>query len=113
MKKGYIAEKERMDMLKAKGYKVFRVSGSIGACDLLVVKKINDGFSVWQEQVKNCKRRVFYFDKKAEEEWRRLYKDFVKFNIPAYFVVRFVLKRKITWIEIEVNMEKPPKKIRG
>jgi len=120
-KRGYKAEYERKRMLEREGYNVYRVSGSIGAGDLLAVKRVRSitiyaqkyplwkesaGFSVFIEQVKSVRGRVFYFDRKAKDEWRRLLRE----GIPSYFVVRFNHKNKVYWRRVKVQGE-PPKKL--
>ena len=106
-KKGYKAEYERKRMLEKVGYRVYRVSGSIGAGDLLAVRKKERGcYEVFIEQVKSVKGGVFYFDKKARNEWQRLRRE----GIPSYFVVRFNRKNKVHWRVVWVDGD-PPKKI--
>ena len=93
-------------MLEKVGYRVYRVSGSIGAGDLLAVRKEGKGYEVFIEQVKSVKGKVFYFDKRARKEWRRLLLE----GIPSYFVIRFNHKNKIYWRRVKVKGD-PPKKI--
>lgn len=106
-KKGYKAEYERKRMLEKVGYRVYRVSGSIGAGDLLVVRKKERGcYEVFIEQVKSVRSNIFYFDRKSKDEWRRLLLE----DIPSYFVIRFNHKNRVYWRRVKVKGD-PPKKI--
>ena len=108
MKRGYVAEHERQKQLEKIGYRVFRVSGSIGAGDLLaVMKKERRGcYEVFIEQVKSVRGNIFYFDRKAKDEWERLAKE----EVDAFFVVRYSYKRKVYWRIVKVEGP-PPKKL--
>ena len=107
MKRGYVAEHERQKQLEKIGYRVFRVSGSIGAGDLLAVMKRERGcYEVFIEQVKSVRGKVFYFDKKAKSEWERLKKE----EVDAFFVVRYSYKRRVYWRIVKVEGP-PPKKL--
>jgi len=111
MKRGYKAEKERKDYLEKQGYIVYRVSGSMGAEDLIVLKRTSNHpsglFRVWLEQVKSTKKKVFYFNARSIDEWNRLSST----DLEAYFVIKFRrgIGRKPVWKMVKVNRERPKK----
>ncbi len=112
VKQGYSAEYERKKQLEKNGCIVFRVSGSVGEADLVVIKKFKSVvhpkvFEVWLEQIKSTKKNVFYFDEKSKDEWKRL-RNCV---LDSYFVVKFRRGRgrRVLWKKIKVCDKRPNK----
>ena len=106
MKKGYVSERARMIYhSNFMNRKAFRVSGSIGATDIIVIEyvPIFKLYQVWLEQIKSVQGKYFYFDKKAKSEWKRL-KDM---HIPSYFVVNFRFNHRYHWKSIRVRGKCP------
>lgn len=91
-KKGYRTERERQLVLEKEGYHVLRVSGSIGAMDLIAVKQEISSFIVFYEQVKSTKKDTFYFNERSRDELRRLKEIKKRYGIPCKWSVKF--KRK-------------------
>jgi len=103
VKPGYYAEKRRIDEMKKNGWTGFRVSGSIGPNDIVFVRRnpFTKELEVRIEQIKSTKKNKFYFDKRAKSEWNRLYEISKKLNIPCYFVIYYIGKRKKEIIKID------------
>ena len=111
VKKGYWAEADRKKMLEKEGWIVFRVSGSIGAMDLIAIKPFTSTlYEVRLEQVKSVRSNTYYFDERAKDEWRRLY-EFKKSGIICKFVILFKVKGRRVWKEFKLTSENPPKKL--
>lgn len=102
--------------MQKEGRIVFRVSGSIGAMDLICLKRLNvmygegdwgyNAFGLSLEQVKGTKGDVFYFDKRSKDEWARLY-DFTMQGVKCVFQIWLGKPRK--WVVLEVRNKEPPK----
>lgn len=102
MKRGYVSERVRtLYHNKFENRIAFRVSGSIGAMDLIVVEYVPlfGMYKVWLEQVKSVKGEYFYFDKRAIDEWNRL----KKIPIPSYFVINFRFGNRYHWKSLKVR----------
>lgn len=100
MKLGYKPERERQLILQLEGWHVVRCSGSIGALDLVCVKKIDNFFEVRYEQVKSVKGKIFYFNKQSKWELERLKEIVKKFHIPCFFSIKF---KRYGWKILDVN----------
>ena len=112
VKRGYRAEKRRMDELRKEGWVVFRVSGSIGYIDILAFREKGKKFEILLEQVKSTKSHVFYFDKRSLDEFTRLL--YIQGKLPSLtcnFVIYGKVKNKI--VKKVLNLKKynlPPLK---
>ena len=94
-KQGWQAEHERQLQLEKEGFHCTRNSGSIGATDLIAVKRLliqGFPFEVRYEQVKKTRNKTFYFNERSRDELRRLKEITLKFNIPCYFSIKFTNK---------------------
>jgi len=102
MKKGYIPERERKLELEKDNYFVLRVSGSIGAGDIIAIKYsfVDQLFLVRYEQVKSTSKKVFYFNKQSRSELKRLMEIEEKYKIPCFFSIKF---KNNNWLIIEVD----------
>lgn len=103
MKKGYIAEKIRVKKLAEKGWFVKRVSGSIGAEDIVAVRKVNNFFDVRLEQVKSTKNRFFYIDERTKSEVERLTNTKKEYGIPCFVSFSFKCDYKRKWKIFDVD----------
>lgn len=100
-KKGYNAERERQLKLQEDGWFVLRVSGSIGAMDLIAIKRnINNQIEVRIEQIKSTRGKAFYFYKQSKWELERLKEIYKTHKIDCYFEIKFKNKG---WAEWHVN----------
>ena len=96
-KRGWVAENFHRKFLERNGWLTFRVSGSVGAADIIAIKEIFSSdeplFKVELHQVKSLKGKVFYFDKNSCSEWERLNKIQESKNIPSWFYIYFRMGR--------------------
>lgn len=107
VKPGYYAERKRIKEMEKAGWCGFRVSGSIGPNDIVFVRRnpFTGELEIRIEQIKSTKKNKFYFDKRAKSEWNRLYEISKKLNIPCYFVIYYIGKRKKEIIKIGKPIE--------
>jgi len=84
-KKGYEAEAQFKKMLEQDGWLVFRVSGSIGAGDLIAMRAFRNKIY----QIKSTINDVFYFDKNSRDEIERLFDIEAEYGIPCYLAIQF------------------------
>lgn len=110
MKKGYITESIRREILEKDGYICFRVSGSIGGADLIAIKKMDNTYDIRLEQIKKSSKPYFYFNERSKSEWEYLRKIKEKTGIKCFFIFRMKSNGRYAWGELEVS-SRPPKKI--
>ncbi|RLI97447.1 MAG: hypothetical protein DRP00_03970 [Candidatus Aenigmatarchaeota archaeon] len=112
--RGYYGEKRRINEMRKAGWIGFRLTGTVGdlsyGADVVFLRRnpFNGEIEVRIEQIKFTSKDVYYFDKRARSEWKRLRKLSEKLKIPCYFVVYFKNKGKVV---LKVNGE-PPKSVR-
>ncbi|HDD63924.1 MAG: hypothetical protein DRJ32_02795 [Thermoprotei archaeon] len=103
VKKGYRAEKRRIEEMKEGGWIGFRVSGSVGAQDIIFIRKdpFTGELEIRIEQVKSTRKNKFYFDKQARSEWMRLRELSKRLGVQCFFVIYFTRNRKKKILKIE------------
>ncbi len=100
-KKGYEAEAEFKKKLENMGWLVMRVSGSIGAGDLVAMSASSNKIY----QIKSTTSNVFYFDKQTKSEVERLFDIEATYGIPCYLAIKFKRGkgRKGVWVIRKVS----------
>lgn len=106
VKRGWKAENERKKILEEDSWHCTRNSGSIGASDLVAIRKVNyrvdfprNTFEVRYEQVKSVRGKIFYFNKRSKSELERLKEIQKKFGITCFFSIKF---KRYGWKIIDI-----------